>query len=142
MGSRNRNSERANLGEQMDNNQSELDSNNVEQSDRSMHADSRGDGMAGSEGIEDPMLENGRQQGRESTDDASSFSGQGAQKEGRVTQGEGTGYTGSSREGSQRESTRQDSTRKTGRGGSRQTGRQNVERNTSENTESDDSRVQ
>ena len=140
MGTRNRNQDRSNLGEQTDNNESEMDRTNVEQTDRSMSADSRVDSSAGSEGIEDLSVETGRQQGREEDDLATGFSGQGAQKEGTMTEGEGTGYTGSSRGesgGRTRNSSRDSRTQRN------QTGRQTEER-TSENTEhteSEDSRV-
>ena len=134
MGTRNRNEDRANLGEQMDNNESAMERTNVERSDR-MSADSRGDGMAGSEGIEDPVMETGRQQGREQTDDASSFSGQGAQKEGSVSEGEGTGYTGSSR-GTSGGRTRNSSAHS--RNQKNQTGRQQTDDRNTENTDSED----
>jgi hypothetical protein len=134
MGTRNRNQDRANLGEQTDNSASEMDRTNVERSDRSMSAGSQGDGMAGSEGIEDPALETGRQQGREQSDDASSFSGQGAQKEGRMTEGEGTGYRGSSR-GESGGRTRNSSSRSRQQK-KEQSGRQN-ERNTTDDSESE-----
>jgi hypothetical protein len=146
MGTRNRNQDRANLGEQMDSSESEMDRTNVERtdrtnverSDRSMSANSLGDGMAGSEGIEDPVTETGRQHGREHTDDASSFSGQGAQKEGSVTEGEGTGYTGSSR-GTSGGRTRNSSTRS--RNQKNQSGRQQTDDRNTENTESEDNLV-
>src|SRR5688572_11212194 len=137
MGTRNRNQDRANLGEQTDNNESEMERTNVEQTDRSMSADSRVDSAAGSEGIEDLSVETGRQQGREETDSATEFSGQGAQMEGSTTEGDGTGYTGSSRgeSGGRTRNSSRDS-----RNQRNESGRQNEERNT-ENTESDDSRV-
>lgn len=87
---------------------SAMDQTNVERVDR-MDADSHGDGMAGSEGIDEPSMHEhnrmstsdrgksggSRQQGREgSTDDASTFSGQGNQRENSMDRSEGTGYTG------------------------------------------------
>lgn len=83
---------------------SAMDRTNVERTDRAMSADSQGDSMAGSEGIDEPSMHehnrmstgdrSGRQQGREgSTDDASDFSGMGGQRENSVDR-EGTGYTG------------------------------------------------
>ena len=56
----------------------------------------RTDEAAGSEGIEDPAMEAGRQQGRELMDDATDFGGQGGQREG-SPEPEGTGYTADSR---------------------------------------------
>lgn len=85
---------------------SAMDRTNVERTDRSMSADSQGDSMAGSEGIDEPSMHEhnrmstsgrggNRQQGREgSTDDASDFGGMGGQRENSVDR-EGTGYTGS-----------------------------------------------
>lgn len=88
---------------------SAMDQTNVERVDR-MDADSHGDGVAGSEGIDEPSMHEhnrmstsdrgssrggSRQQGREGrTDDASSFSGQGNQRENSMDRSEGTGYTG------------------------------------------------
>jgi hypothetical protein len=76
---------------------SSIDRTNVDRMDRTS-SDSRGDGMAGNEGIDEPsqdrtnrMSGGSRQQGRESMDDASSFSGQGGQRGGSDHQ-EGTGY--------------------------------------------------
>jgi hypothetical protein len=131
MGTRNRNQDRSNLGEQTDNN---------ERTDRSMNADSRVDRSAGSEGIENQPVETGRQQGREEDDRATSFSGQGAQKEGTMPEGEGTGYTGSSRgeSGGRTRNSSRDSRKQRN-----QTGRQTEERTSedTEHTESEDSRV-
>lgn len=123
---RNQDRDRANLGEQTD-----MSSEEVDRQDRSMSAGSRTDSSMGSEGIEDPAMEQssresmrgssreersgrassrdmsrvgrGRQQGRESKDDARSFSGKGHQKEGSSST-EGTGYTdGSSTDHSESE---------------------------------------
>jgi hypothetical protein len=60
------------------------------------NAENRTDEAAGSEGIEDPAMEAGRQQGRELMDDATDFGGQGGQREG-SPEPEGTGYTADSR---------------------------------------------
>lgn len=96
MTERNQKNDRAELGEQSNTQETHMGRTNIERSDRTMGAGASGDRMAGSEGIDDPMTEQGRQQGRESTDDADSFSGQGAQREG-SPRPDGTGYTGSSK---------------------------------------------
>jgi hypothetical protein len=116
---RNQDRDRANLGEQAD-----MAQTDVERQDRSMGAGARGDGMAGAEGIEDPAMEQpshesmetgssersgrassrdlaraskrARRRSRRRTDESTSFSGQGWQKEGSSMNEEGTGYTGRS----------------------------------------------
>ena len=65
---------------------------NPDMGEESNMSDYRTDEAAGSEGIEDPAMEAGRQQGREMMDDATEFGGQGGQREGSPDP-EGTGYT-------------------------------------------------
>ena len=97
MSRRNRKEKAPERGEQMDMPEgAEMERTNVERTDRTMSAGADDDGMAGAEGIEDPTMDIGRQQGREGImDDATSFTGRGAQKGGGPSR-EGTGYTGNS----------------------------------------------
>lgn len=117
--SHNQDRERANLGEQTD-----MSERDVERQDRSMSAGERLDRTAGAEGIEDPAMErssrermstsssdrSGRasshdmarasrrswNQDRRINGDSASFRGQGRQKEG-SSSSEGTGYTSRSK---------------------------------------------
>jgi len=68
---------------------------NTDMPEESNVSEDRTDEAAGSEGIEDPAMEAGRQQGRELMDDATDFGGQGGQREG-SPEPEGTGYTADS----------------------------------------------
>jgi hypothetical protein len=85
---------------------------NADMGDMSDMPEQNTDATTGAEGIEDPSMEAGRQQGRELMDEATDFGGQGGQREGSPDP-EGTGYTGnsgnmsgSSREGSARDAQR------------------------------------
>lgn len=125
-----------------------MDQTNVERTDRSMTADSQGDSMAGSEGIDEPSMpasnrmstsdRGGRQQGREgATDDASEFGGMGGQRENSVDR-EGTGYTGN--EGTMSGTSRPDRSRSGRTSGSKRgtrTTEQSQDRSTTDQSESE-----
>ena len=69
---------------------------NTDRGDRSNMRENQVDETAGGEIMNDDLaMEAGRQQGREPTDDASEFGGQGGQREGSPVP-DGTGYTGNS----------------------------------------------